>query len=91
MATIAADPRGMRPSFHGYRSHVIRRTAPDEPGANGPTAQGGESVKRIRVEKPKPRRPRELELPPPLDPRDPDVVRVKRGGAWRFADRRWAL
>ncbi|MGH7541962.1 MAG: hypothetical protein ACRELC_13275 [Gemmatimonadota bacterium] len=47
-------------------------------------------VKRVRVEKPKARRPRELELPPPLDPRDPDVVRVKRGGAWRFADRRWA-
>ena len=47
-------------------------------------------VKRTRIEKPKPRVRRELELPPPLDPRDPDVVRVKRAASWRFADRRWA-
>ncbi len=47
-------------------------------------------MKRIRIEKSKPRRARELEPTLPLDPRDPDVVRVKRGAAWRFADRRWA-
>lgn len=47
-------------------------------------------MKQIRVEKPKLRCPFELELPPRLDPRDPEVVRVKRGGVWRFADRRWA-
>jgi hypothetical protein len=47
-------------------------------------------MKRIRIEKPKTRRSMELELPLPLDPRDPDVVRVKRGQVWRFADRRWA-
>jgi hypothetical protein len=47
-------------------------------------------VKRTRIEKPKPRSPRELEPILRLDPRDPDVVRVKRGGIWRFADRRWA-
>jgi hypothetical protein len=46
-------------------------------------------MKRIRIEKPKPRRPM-MELPLPLDPRDPHVVRVKRGPVWRFADRRWA-
>ena len=27
----------------------------------------------------------------PLDPRDPDVVRVKRGWVWKYADRRWAV
>ncbi|MDP9118692.1 MAG: hypothetical protein M3M93_00235 [Actinomycetota bacterium] len=48
------------------------------------------AMKRIRIEKPKPRRSMELELPLRLDPRDPDVVRVKRGAIWRFADRRWA-
>lgn len=48
-------------------------------------------MKRTRIEKPKARRPMELVLPLPLDPRDPDVVRVKRGAVWRFADRRWAL
>ncbi|MGI8616335.1 MAG: hypothetical protein ACR2L4_06095 [Actinomycetota bacterium] len=48
------------------------------------------SMQRIRIEKPKPRVPRELEPILPLDPRDPDVVRVKRGAVWRFADRRWA-
>ena len=47
-------------------------------------------MKRIRVEKPKPRSPRDLEPFLPLDPRDPDVVRVKRGSVWRYADRRWA-
>ena len=47
-------------------------------------------MKRIRIEKPKPQRPRELEPILALDPRDPDVVRVKRGPAWRLADRRWA-
>jgi hypothetical protein len=48
------------------------------------------AMKRIRIDKPKPRRPMELDQPLPLDPRDPDVVRVKQGPAWRFADRRWA-
>lgn len=48
-------------------------------------------MKRERIEKPKPRRPRELEPILPLDPRDPDVVRVKRGPVWQFADRRWAV
>jgi hypothetical protein len=48
-------------------------------------------MKRIRTEKPKTRRPMDIELPPPLDPRDPDVVRVKRGTVWRFSDRRWAV
>jgi len=48
-------------------------------------------MKRIRIEKPKPRRPLELEPVLPLDPRDPDVVRVKRGSVWRYADRRWAI
>jgi hypothetical protein len=48
------------------------------------------SMKRIRIEKPKAQLPRELEPILPLDPRDPDVVRVKRGSVWRFADRRWA-
>ncbi len=36
-------------------------------------------MKQIRIEKPKSRVPRELEPILPLDPRDPDVVRVKRG------------
>jgi len=49
------------------------------------------AMKRIRIEKPKPRRPMEMEMPLLLDPRDPDVVRVKKGPIWRFADRRWAL
>jgi hypothetical protein len=48
------------------------------------------SMKRVRIEKPKIRAPRDVEPILPLDPRDPDVVRVKRGAAWRFADRRWA-
>jgi hypothetical protein len=48
-------------------------------------------VKRERIEKPKPRRPRELEMVLPLDPRDPDVVRAKKGWVWRYADRRWAV
>jgi hypothetical protein len=48
-------------------------------------------MQRTRIEKPKPRRAHELEPILPLDPRDPDVVRVKRGSAWRFADRRWAV
>jgi hypothetical protein len=47
-------------------------------------------MKRTRIEKPKPRAPRDLAPILPLDPRDPDVVRVKRGAIWRFADRRWA-
>jgi hypothetical protein len=49
------------------------------------------AMKRIRIEKPKPRPPLELEPILPLDPRDPDVVRVKRGAVWRYADRRWAV
>jgi hypothetical protein len=48
------------------------------------------AMKRIRTEKSKPRRPMDIELPPRLDPRDPDIVRVKRGAVWRFSDRRWA-
>jgi hypothetical protein len=48
-------------------------------------------MKRTRIEKPKPRQPRELEMVLPLDPRDPDVVRVKRGSVWRYAGRRWAI
>jgi hypothetical protein len=48
-------------------------------------------VKRTRIEKPKPRTPRDLEPILRLDPRDPDVVRVKRGAVWRFADRRWTV
>lgn len=48
-------------------------------------------MKRIRIEKPKPQAPRDVEPPTPLDPRDPDVVRVKRGTVWRYADRRWAV
>jgi hypothetical protein len=58
-----------------------------------PTGKGEREVtgmKRTRIEKPKPRHPRELEPALPLDPRDPDVVRVKRGSIWRYADRRWA-
>ena len=47
-------------------------------------------MKRTRIEKPKPRKSAELEPILPLDPRDPDVVRVKRAPQWRFADRRWA-
>ena len=59
---------------------------------SGVEAAGAEvvQVKRTRIEKPKPRSPRGLEPILRLDPRDPDVVRVKRGGIWRFADRRWA-
>jgi hypothetical protein len=48
-------------------------------------------MKRIRIEKQKPLAPREQEGVLPLDPRDPDIVRVKRGSVWRFADRRWAI
>jgi hypothetical protein len=48
-------------------------------------------MKRVQLEKPKPRRPRELEPVLRLDPRDPDVVRVKRGVVWRYSDRRWAV
>ncbi len=47
-------------------------------------------MEKIRIEKPKSRGPRELEPILRLDPRDPDVVRVKRGTVWRFSDRRWA-
>jgi hypothetical protein len=47
-------------------------------------------MKRMRIEKPKPRVRRDIETPVALDPRDPDVVRVKRGPAWKLADRRWA-
>ncbi len=46
-------------------------------------------MKKIRIQKPKPRAPHEVE-PQRLDPRDPDVVRAKGGWVWRFADRRWA-
>jgi len=48
-------------------------------------------MKRIRIEKPKPRRSEHVEPILPLDPRDPDVVRVKRAAAWKYADRRWAV
>lgn len=48
-------------------------------------------MKRERIEKPRSRRPREPEMILPLDPRDPEVVRVKKGWAWRYADRRWAV
>ncbi len=48
-------------------------------------------MKRTRIEKQKPRSTREPEMVLPLDPRDPDVVRVKRGTVWKYADRRWAL
>jgi hypothetical protein len=48
-------------------------------------------MKRTRIEKPRPHRPRELEMALPLDPRDPDVVRIKRAPVWRYADRRWAV
>jgi len=47
-------------------------------------------MKKIRIDKPKLRVRRELDPILPLDPRDPDVVRVKRGAVWRYADRRWA-
>ena len=47
-------------------------------------------MKRMRIEKPRPRVQREIETPVHLDPRDPDIVRVKRGSAWKLADRRWA-
>ena len=57
-------------------------------GCDGPEVR---SVKRIRIEKPKSRTTRDLEAPQPLDPRDPDIVRVKRGTVWRYADRRWAV
>ena len=48
-------------------------------------------MKRERIEKPRPRVRRDLDPPTPLDPRDPDIVRVKRGWVWRYADRRWAV
>ena len=48
------------------------------------------SMKRERIEKPKPRGSRAVEMTLPLDPRDPDVVRVKKASVWRYADRRWA-
>ncbi len=48
------------------------------------------SMKRERIEKPKARGSRAAELILPLDPRDPDVVRVKKASVWRYADRRWA-
>jgi hypothetical protein len=48
-------------------------------------------MKRVQLEKPKPRRPRDIEMVLPLDPRDPDVVRVKKGRVSRYADRRWAV
>ena len=47
-------------------------------------------VNRARIERPKPRVRRQPDAPMRLDPRDPDVVRVKRGSIWRYADRRWA-
>ena len=65
---------------------------PREPGVRAQEGSGEVSrMKRIRIEKPKPRRPSVLPEPLPLDPRDPDVVRVKRAQAWRYADRRWAV
>jgi hypothetical protein len=78
----------MQRSGPGYRFHQIRLTIRADPGVR----RTGEvrSMKRIRIEKPKPRVARDLE-PQPLDPRDPDIVRVKRGTVWKYADRRWAV
>ena len=67
---------GIQPFSHGYAANVT----PEREMV---------SMKSIRIEKPKTRQPRDLEPILPLDPRDPDVVRVKRGAAWRFANRRW--
>jgi hypothetical protein len=63
---------------------------PDDPERE---AEGAEVkvMKRERIQKPKPRVRRDVEPPMALDPRDPDVVRVKRALTWRFADRRWAV
>jgi hypothetical protein len=71
---------------------VIHLVTPSESGVRVRNRASEVSrMKRIRIEKPKPRRPSELAAPLPLDPRDPDVVRVKRGQVWRYADRRWAV
>jgi hypothetical protein len=71
---------------------VIRHRPGREPlGEGGSDRQEVSDVKRTRIEKPKPRRPLELEPILPLDPRDPDIVRVKKGSVWRYADRRWAV
>jgi hypothetical protein len=71
---------------------VIRHRPGREPSREGGSDDREVSgMKRIKLEKPKPRRPLDLEPIPPLDPRDPDVVRVKRGSVWRYADRRWAI
>jgi hypothetical protein len=70
-------------------ANVIRRAVRNEPGDTAIVEVS--AMKRIRIEKPEPRRPMEIDLPLPLDPRDPDIVRVKRGPVWRFADRRWAV
>jgi hypothetical protein len=78
----------------GYDGNLIRRTVRNEPAGtnrNDTAIVEVRAMKRIRIEKPKPRRPMEIDLPLPLDPRDPDIVRVKRGPVWRFADRRWAV
>jgi hypothetical protein len=80
---------GVQRFSHGYAAHT---RSPEGAGTIPEPRAGREMIlmQRIRIEKPKPRAPRELEPILPLDPRDPDVVRVKRGAVWRFADRRWA-
>jgi hypothetical protein len=48
-------------------------------------------MRRERIERKPAKKPnRHLDVLP-LDPRDPDIVRVKRSPVWRFADRRWAV
>ncbi|MEX2203394.1 MAG: hypothetical protein WD965_04840 [Actinomycetota bacterium] len=42
-------------------------------------------MRRIRIQKQKPRSPRDLDEVPPLDPRDPDVLRVKAAARGRTA------
>jgi|SoiMetStandDraft_5_1073268.scaffolds.fasta_scaffold216841_2 hypothetical protein len=73
------------------RGEVIHLVTPDEPGVRVERPAEVSRMKRIRIEKPKPRKASEFPAPLPLDPRDPDVVRVKRGQPWRYADRRWAV
>jgi len=86
---LATSQPRIPPWTHGYRGERDPPAAPER--TRGQTAiVEVRAMKRIRIEKPKPRRSMELELPLALDPRDPDIVRVKRGPVWRFADRRWA-
>ncbi|MCD6021026.1 MAG: hypothetical protein K0R20_736 [Actinomycetia bacterium] len=81
---------GIQLFTRGYAGDTIRRATGCEPLATEPAVREVSGVKRERIEKPKPRQPRELEMILPLDPRDPDVVRAKKGWVWRYADRRWA-